>query len=402
MARDATQPGVPSLLRVLNDRSTLELLLTEGALTRAELGRRTGLSRVTASQSLSRLQARGLVEVVGSRSGGRGPNAEVYAVCERVGRAVGVDLRAAGVGVTVSSVTGNQIEDAWVPTGDGDVLDVACQTVGSVLDAAGVHTSDVLSAVVGVPGLVDPDGGDVAFSYDLPQAGSGLRQSLTERLGLDVTLENDVNLAAIAENRLGTARGLRDFVLVWVGAGVGLSVTVDGRLHRGASGAAGEIGYLPVPGVPLPERIDHVSQGSFQRLVGTAALGVLADQHGLDLPAHRDAAAVAQAVAHAAGGGHDRFLNEVARRIALGVAAVCTVLDPGLVVLSGETGLAGGARLAKAVAEHVARIAPVHPTVVVSAVGDSAVLHGAALRAVDSARHTLLAGLDDLGDATDG
>lgn len=402
MAKAAAQPGVPSLLRVLNDRATLELLLTEGALTRAELGRRTGLSRVTASQSLSRLQSRGLVEVVGSRSGGRGPNAEVYAVREHVGRAVGLDVRASGVGVVVSSVTGVELERTWVPVGDEQVLDVAERVTRSVLDAAHVQPGDVLSAVAGVPGLVDPGSGDVAFSYDLPAAGAGVRGALAHRTGLRLALENDVNLAAVAENRLGRARGHSDFVLAWIGAGVGLSVTVDGRLHRGASGAAGEIGYLPVPGVPLPERVDHVSQGSFQRLVGTPALAVLADQHGLDLPAHRDAVAVARAVAHASGGGHDMFLNEVARRIALGVAAVCTVLDPGLVVLSGETGLAGGDRLASAVGEHVARIAPVHPHVCVSEVGEAAVLHGATLRAVDAARQSLLEGLDDLADVADG
>lgn len=402
MGKAATQPGVPSLLRVLNDRSTLELLLTDGAITRAELGRRTGLSRVTASQSLSRLQARGLVEVIGSRSAGRGPNAEVYAVHRDVGRAVGLDMRAAGVGVTVSSVTGTELERSWTPTAGGAVVDVAVRSLCAALDAADVRQDQVLAAVAGVPGLIDPDGGDVAFSYDLPEAGSGLRTALQEQTGMAVTLENDVNLASVAENRLGAARGQRDFVLVWIGAGVGLSVTVDGRLHRGASGAAGEIGYLPVPGVPLPERVDHVSQGSFQRLVGTPALAVLAEQHGLDLAAPRDATAVAEAVAHAAGGGHDRFINEVARRIALGVAAVCTVLDPGLVVLSGETGLAGGARLAAAVGDHVERVAPVHPNVVVSGVDDSAVLHGASLRAVGAARQTLLAGLDDLADAADG
>lgn len=401
MAKVTTQPGVPSLLRVLNDRSTLELLLTDGAITRAELGRRTGLSRVTASQSLSRLQARGLVEVIGSRSAGRGPNAEVYAVRDHIGRALGLELRASGVGVTLSSVTGDTVGRKWAAGDGGDVVDLAASTVADVLDAAGVEPVEVRSAVVGVPGVVDPNRGDVAFSYDLPHAGVGVREVLRDRLGLSVTVENDVNLAAVAENRLGAARGESDFVLVWVGAGVGLAVTVGGRLHRGATGAAGEIGYLPVPGVPLPERVDHVSQGSFQRLVGTAALAVLAEQHGLALPQPRDAAAVASAVAHSAGGGHDAFLQEVARRIALGVAAVCTVLDPGLVVLAGETGLAGADALAAAVSEQVARLAPVHPHVVVSEVGESAVLEGATLRAVRSARQALLAELDEGGDVAD-
>ena len=76
----AGRPGTPSLLREINDRAALELLLEEGALTRAQVGERTGLSKVTASQTLTRLQERGLVTVTGQQAGGRGPSAAVYAV----------------------------------------------------------------------------------------------------------------------------------------------------------------------------------------------------------------------------------------------------------------------------------------------------------------------------------
>jgi predicted NBD/HSP70 family sugar kinase len=399
VAEPSTQPGVPSLLRVLNDRSALDLLLTDGAITRADLGRRTGLSRVTASQSLARLQARGLVEVVGSRSAGRGPNAELYAICTGVGLVLGVDLRACGVGVTVSTVTGETLVRTWqAPAGGQHPVDLATDTVSAALARAEAAPDQILSVVVGVPGLVDPRTGEVRLSYDLPDEGAGARSALESALDMPVTLENDVNLAATAENRLGAAVDETDFVLVWIGAGVGLAVTVSGRLHRGATGAAGEIGYLPVPGAPLPDRGDQVSHGAFQQLVGSPALAVLARQHGLDVDPRCESAAVAQAVAHAAGGGHDAFLHELARRVALGVASVCTVLDPGLVVLTGATGLAGGTALAEAVADQVPRVAPVHPRVVVSTVGEQAVLDGANLRAVEAARQSLLARLDDSAD----
>lgn len=385
----STQPGVPSLLRVLNDRSTLELLLTEGAITRAELGRRTGLSRVTASQSLARLEARGLVEVVGSRSAGRGPNADVYAVRQRVGRAVGVELRAHAVGVTVASVTGQTLA-TLTRTTDAAAVPAALAAIHAALDEASVAQDEVATIVVGVPGVVDPASDDIGFSYDLVDAGIGLRGALSEAVGVPVVLENDVNLAAVAESHAGSAVGHADFVLVWVGSGVGLAVMVDGRLHRGSTGAAGEIGYLPVPGVPLPERVDHVSQGSFQRLVGSEALAVLARERGL----LDDPADVAGALSRAMEADAS-FLDAIAARIALGVAAVAAVLDPGLVVLSGETGLAGGAPLASAVADHVARIAPVRPTIATSAVGEQAVLVGATDRAVRTARGALLDGLEE-------
>src|SRR3954467_517087 len=84
-------PGTPRLLRALNDRAALELLLTRGPLTRAQLGEMTGLSKVTASQLVERLEQRGLVRRVGEQAGGRGPNAQLYAVTPGSAHVVGVE-----------------------------------------------------------------------------------------------------------------------------------------------------------------------------------------------------------------------------------------------------------------------------------------------------------------------
>ena len=296
----ATQPGVPSLLRVLNDRSTLELLLTDGGTTRAELGRRTGLSRVTASQSLARLEARGLVEVIGSRSAGRGPNADVYAVRKSVGRAVGVDLRVSGVGVSVASGTGETLATVSEPAGATSNAERVVSAIDSVLGKASVTRDEVSAVVVGVPGVVNPETDDIAFSVDFADDAGGFRHELSTVLGVTVIVENDVNLAAVAEHRVGAAAGHRDVVLVWIGQGVGLAIMVDGRLHRGANGAAGEIGYLPVPGVALSDRVDEAGQGSFQRLVGSEALAALAERHGLGGDA-LDAPGVVASALHGSG-----------------------------------------------------------------------------------------------------
>src|SRR5262249_57558739 len=91
---------------------------------------------------------------------------------------------------------------------------------------------------------------------------------------------DDVNLAAMAERAAGAARGTDDFVLVWIGVGLGLATMLGGRLHRGVGGAAGEIGYLPVPGVPLPQDVTHPATGAFQSLVGAQAVLSVAARHG--------------------------------------------------------------------------------------------------------------------------
>ena len=206
-------------------------------------------------------------------------------------------------------------------------------------------------------------------------------------------IENDVNLAAMAERAAGAAVGVEDFVLVWLGVGLGLATMLGGQLHRGTAGAAGEIGYLPVHGAPLHTDVGHPASGGFQSLAGGSAVLALAAGYGFHAPSAADA--VRAAVAGAGSAGSSAFLAELAHRVAVGVASVCVVLDPGLVVLGGEVGRAGGAALASRVAAEVAGIFPARPRVVPTGVPGEPVLRGAMLAAVDQARAALLASVAD-------
>ncbi|HYZ55714.1 MAG TPA: ROK family protein, partial [Streptosporangiaceae bacterium] len=222
------------------------------------------------------------------------------------------------------------------------------------------------------------------------------------------------NLAVMAERAVGAARDVGDFVLVWIGGGLGMAAFLGGKVHRGAAGAAGEIGYLPVPGAPLQEDLRHPADGGLQSLVGASVVRMLAGVFGFAAPTAAGAVRAAVAAAAgtspgAAGAGEDgaaadggsaesgpaararEFLGELARRVAIGVASVSVVLDPGLVVLGGEVGLAGGTALADRVAAEVARISPASPRIVPTAVTGAPVLRGAMLAAVDQARADLLA-----------
>lgn len=381
-------PATPSLLRSLNDRSALELLLREGPLTRVGLGQLTGLSKVTASQLLARLEKRNLVEVVGVRSAGRGPNAELYAVRPGCSYSIGVDIDPDRVKLAVADVTGAPIARVDRPMdGSADPQRLIPELAVAVTREAGIELTAVDEVVVGMPGVVDPASGDIELSFDLPGWHRGLRAKLSADLGCDLTFENDVNLAAVAERAEGAGQDVEDLVLLWVGRGVGLAVVLGGRLYRGATGAAGEIGYLPLPGVPSPASVDRPAKGAFQALVGASAVAELAAQHGVD----GDGAAAAVRAALSGGAAGEKFLRVLADRLALGVAAVCAVVDPALVVLAGEVGATGGAELCELVAAGVRRIAPVHPAVVPTQVGESAVLRGALLTAVEKARQSVFA-----------
>ena len=413
-----SRPGTPSLLRELNDRAALRLLLDGRSLTRSRLSELTGVSKVTVAQMLVRLEERGLVAAVGEQAGGRGPNATLYSVVPSSAYVAGLYVEQGEVSTAVADVTGKVIAEVREDTnGSSAPVELVRSAVDRACARAGVAVESLSAFVIGGPGVVDPRTGDPWLAINLPEWHEGVLDGLRGALRKPVLIENDVNLAAIAERAVGAAVGLDDFVLLWVGVGIGLATVLGGQLHRGASGAAGEIGWLPVPGAPVTSNVRHPAGGGLQWLAGAGPVRELAEQYGFG--GQRASAAVRAAVhatgalssltnhADSAAAGHPdadvdadgdadvaratAFLDELAHRVALGATAVCAVLDPGLVVLGGEVGLAGGQVLADRVAAEVRRMCPVHPHVVPTAVSSEPVLRGALITAVDQARADLLA-----------
>jgi len=393
-AEARARPGTPSLLRELNDRAALDLLLRGGMLTRSQISEYTGVSKVTVSQMLARLEERGLVSVVGEQAGNRGPNAALYSVVPSSAYVAGLYMDYDMVSAAVADVTGRRVAEVSVdPNGADDPVELVRGVIERACASAGVDLARLSTLVIGSPGVVDPQTGDPRLAVNLPAWHEGALDALRGVLHKPVVIENDVNLAAMAERAAGAATGADDFVLVWLGGGLGLATMLGGQLHRGTAGAAGEIGYLPVHGAPLHTDIRHPASGGFQSLAGGLAVRELAARYGL--PAPTAAEAVQAAVAAQA----DAFLDDLAQRVAVGVASVCVVLDPGLVVLGGEVGRAGGTALASRVAACVAAIWPSHPRVVPTGVPGEPVLRGAMLAAVDQARAALLASVADPSSA---
>jgi len=395
------RPGTPSLLRELNDRAALDLLLRGEMLTRSQISEYTGVSKVTVSQMLARLEERGLVAVVGEQAGNRGPNAALYSVVPSSAYVAGLHMDFDLVSAAVADVTGRRVADVNVnPNGADDPTELVREVIERACASAGVDLARLGALVIASPGVVDPRTGDPRLAVNLPAWHEGALDALRGVLHKPVVIENDVNLAAMAERAAGAATDADDFVLVWLGVGLGLATMLGGQLHRGTAGAAGEIGYLPVHGAPLHTDIRHPASGGFQSLAGGAAVRALAARYGFGAPTAAEAVQAAVA-AQAAGPepGPAAFLDDLAQRVAVGVASACVVLDPGLVVLGGEVGRAGGTALADRVAAGVAAICPARPRVVPTGVPGEPVLRGAMLAAVDQARAALLASVADPSSA---
>ncbi|MFF5359464.1 ROK family protein [Streptomyces scabiei] len=398
--------GTPRVLRAMNDRAALDLLLEHGPLSRTRLGKLTGLSKPTASQLLARLEAAGLVVATGTGTEGTGdsgpgaarpgPNAQLYTVDPTAAYAAGLDVTPERVLAAVADITGRTVGEFAVPTPGRRPAEPVAHQVTTALDgavkAAGLVRADVRRLVIGTPGAFDPNTGRLRYASHLPGWHSPtLLDELAAALPMPVEYENDVNLAALAEQRLGAARGHEDFVLLWNEGGLGAAVVLGGRLHRGFTGGAGEVGFLPVPGVPLVRQVTKANSGGFQELAGSQVIPRLARELGISpIPEGPYAEVAAELVGRAAAdpdsGPHRHLLATYATGLATGVAALVAVLDPELVVLSGTALTAGGEPLRALVEAELAELAASRPRLALGDVREHPVLRGALESALAATR----------------
>ncbi|MCX4700685.1 ROK family transcriptional regulator [Streptomyces sp. NBC_01373] len=395
MAGTAGTPGTPSVLRAMNDRAALDLLLEHGPLSRTRIGKLTGLSKPTASQLLARLEASGLVLATGTSEGRPGPNAQLYEVNPAAAYAAGLDVTPERVRAAVADITGRTVGSYELPTPGRRPVQPVVQQVTAALDgavkAAGLARDDVHRLVIGTPGAFDPNTGRLRYASHLPGWHSPtLLDELAAALPMPVEYENDVNLVAVAEQRLGAARGHGDFVLLWNEGGLGAALVLGGRLHRGWTGGAGEVGFLPVPGTPLVRQVSKAGSGGYQELAGSQAIPKLARDLGVeDIPSGPYAEVAAALVARAAeadDGPHLRLLEAYATHLATGLASLVSVLDPELVVLSGASLTCGGEPLRALVQAELEELAAPRPRLVVGDVREHPVLRGALESALAATR----------------
>lgn len=368
--------AVPALLRALNERTVLDAVRESGPISRAEVARRTGISRPTVSLVLRSLLEDGLVRETEHDPGGPHYGAVYYEAHPEAALVLGVDFGAGTVRTAVCDLAG-EVRTREEIRSRGSVqerIDALASSVRSLLRTSKLPADLLEYAVVALPAVVSPTDGSVS-SADLPGLGPGdLRERLERALRVPVALENDVNLAAVAEQRRGVAQGVADFAFLLVGAGLGAAVVVDWKLHRGHNGAAGEL--------------DSVRNGREDDVDPCAAAicqhaAELADRKEtvLDSPYDlRDIFAAARAGDMLAAA----VVEETARRVALHVLPLAATLDLPLVVLGGS--VAANVDLLEPVRRHLDDWLPFPaPHIEVSALGEAAVIEGAAVAAVDAA-----------------
>ena len=375
--------GQPGVMRTMNLRATFEIVAAEGPVAATRLVQGTGLSKPTVSEVLRQLLEFGLIARAGRTSGQVGPSAQLYEVSGTSGVVIGVDVGYEWVRVIAADLSGKVLARADERAKRRRARDLVEQVGRLVEQVAGpIGSTTRYLAVVGTPGVLRPGDSHLALAPHLPGwERPEVLSSLRDLVACPVVFENDVNLAAIGELARGAGRGVRDFVLISVGTGLGMGVVLDGRLHRGASGLAGEVGYLPTVGADQVESASGPlrGQGPMERLVSSHAVTDLAKESGLG------SVGSAAAVIDAARSGDPaalRVVNAIAARLAFCIAAVAAVLDPELVILGGGIGTGAGPLLLEPVRRNLASISPLQPRFGISELGSAAVVEGAVTEAL--------------------
>jgi predicted NBD/HSP70 family sugar kinase len=327
--------------RTTNLAGILDVLRLEGPLARTDIVHRARLSRATVSSLLAELLDRGLVrEETDNRRpamGGRPP--ALVTLEPRAAAGIGVDVGRTHVRVVVADlglqVLAEDIENVDVPDHPEDTLKLVTTMTDRLLKECGVERVELLGIGVGLPGPVDRATGRLGSATILPGwVGLAPREELERRLQAPVLVENDANLGALAEGLLGAGRGSRVLAYVKVAAGVGAGLLVDGRLFRGASGAAGEIGHTTQANSGPVCRCGN--RGCLEQLAGASALLAQMAAAGVELDG-------VEALLRLAADGHAgarRVLADAGAHIGLAVANLVTLIDADRVVVGGELGSA--------------------------------------------------------------
>ena len=382
------QGGTPRLLRAHNERTLLEHLRAAGPSSRPDLARIAGLSKPTVSQALANLEGAGLVRPVGPASPSLGRTAMLYEVDPTAGYVVGIDVGRAWIRVAAADLSGEIVarrdERNRARSASALVKGVA-SVAHDVVTEAGLTWKRVAHTVVGGPGVFDPESDRLRHAPNVPGwSRPGVMSSLREALPPTVTLDNDANLAAVGERTYGSGRDAGTFVYVSVGTGVGMGVIIDGELYRGAHGAAGEVGYLPLAEDDEAGAAgrDARERGLMEEAASADAVVRTAKRLGMA------GATSAKRVFAAARGGDPLALAAVeseAKRLALVVGTVAAIVDPEFVLLGGGVG-SNTDLLRPPLERRLAELTPLAPPVAEGELGADATVLGAVASALDTAR----------------
>ncbi|MDM5278067.1 ROK family transcriptional regulator [Paenibacillus silvae] len=416
--------GTPQYIRNLNENLIMDALITQGAMSRADISRQTGLSKPTVSSAVEHLIERNLVKETGRADNAQGRKATLIQFNETAYYVCGVDIGATRIRVALADLNGQIVAYAAYPpiirdmhqeqesqesneSSERSVLLLLQGYVNQMLQKNGLEWSNIRCIGFGIPGVVLPGSGKIRRIVE-PLTGmesAFSRDALARAFPCDVILDNDVNLAALGEYRSGAAVDSPLFVFFSIGAGTGAGIMVQGQLLHGLGGMTGEVAEMLLEnGSRLEEVLSadgllHLAKHQGLAL-GLKNSNELKESNEVKNPNHSDALAsnaeevtgnsidevadgmkalTPEMIFEAARSGEVQAMSVIkqySQMIAAALRQISTVLAPELIVLGGGIG-GNGDVLLPILRQIAAEQFPVKPQLICSALGERAVVTGA-------------------------
>jgi predicted NBD/HSP70 family sugar kinase len=367
----------PPLLRELNRNLILQELRSHPLQSRAALSKKTKLSRPSVSELVKEMIKEGLIREVGignsTSSGGRKPILLEYNAQSNF--VVGSIFQDGLMKVTLADMDGNLIktlsEFITMPANDSAIFNAVDSLLTKIITSFAISKNQILGMVIGVPGITTETGEGIGFSPGLSWSDTDVVKAFEEHIGVPVVIENDVNLMALGEFHKGLGVKYQNTIYLFAGNGIGSAIILNGEFIRGAHKAAGEIGYMLI-GDTLNKKKD---MGVFESNYGST--GLLQRMESIGLPVDYSKRAISQLQSFSSQHSTARdLLNELLKNWTIAIVNLASILDPELIILSGDMSDLQNEyleRLIKSIDTYIPKL----PLIVLTTLGSKAGLYGA-------------------------
>ncbi len=362
--------GTPEYIKVMNRNTVLSLIVKEKSISRAMLSTRTNLSKSTVSSIVEELLGENIIrekgEGLSTKLGGRKPIELVFN--PSAGYIAGIDIGATKSICVISDLSGRILLKEIIEKNSCEDCDYLNQIIKIVKEmAAQLNVEDKLIGVgVGIPGTTDIENGIARFVPKLKWVDYPIRDVLKKEFGLDVFIDNDVNMAVFGEKWLGVGKEYSNFVFISIGDGIGSGIIMDNKIYRGHNYTAGEIGYLVLSKEALEtERYTPDAYGYFECVASGSAIERkmgISCKEVFERASRNDIECI-------------EAVDEMTKYLSMGIANIVSVLSPQAVIIGGGVSKAG-LGLLLSIRKEVSRLTPVKTEIVISELEENAGVMG--------------------------
>jgi len=381
--------GNPQLMKRINRDSVLNCVRQEGSISRVGLAKLTGLSKPSISSIVSSLIKEGILRETGVEESAVGRKPILLAISPSRFSIIGAVFEGTKLTVAVADLSGEVLvqreSDAGCASEISSLVDLLKDETDDLLAQLDTGYDKVLGIGIGLPDKFSPGGADSDPSLSINNAHRALSLEIEELFGIPALVENDVNLMALGEYSSGAGVGHRNLIYVHIGTGIGAGIVLDGKLYRGFSNSAGEIGFMVLGHPPSSELADlgwfeanYSFSAVFARLCSNERAGCspVVDRHRYlkELPRLIKDSLIARGI-----------LEDACHHWAYGLANICAVMNPELIVLGGDIVILGEWALRK-ISEELKNLVPIAPKVKFTKLREQSGVAGAVYQVIQANR----------------